>query len=144
MTAFWDIALCNLVEVDRHFRGAYCLRHQKCILIQDSSGQYPRILTALRTRYLTQFRVWCAYICKVMSVFFAWGRDFMCHVCYVCYVCWMSHLCSHVTGLWRLFKSLFTRFTTHEEDFLHKSLRREGALPYRSFDKSGNRSSNRL
>jgi hypothetical protein len=28
MTAFWDIALCSLIEVDWHFRGVYCLHHQ--------------------------------------------------------------------------------------------------------------------
>jgi hypothetical protein len=27
MTAFWNITPCTLVEVDRHFRGAYCLHH---------------------------------------------------------------------------------------------------------------------
>jgi hypothetical protein len=27
-TAFWDIAPCILVEIDRRFRGAYCLHHQ--------------------------------------------------------------------------------------------------------------------
>jgi hypothetical protein len=27
-TAFWDTASCNLEEVHRHFRGAYCLHHQ--------------------------------------------------------------------------------------------------------------------
>jgi hypothetical protein len=26
--AFWDIAPCSFVEVDRRFRGAYCSRHQ--------------------------------------------------------------------------------------------------------------------
>jgi hypothetical protein len=26
MIAFWDIALCSLVGVDRHFRGVYCLK----------------------------------------------------------------------------------------------------------------------
>jgi hypothetical protein len=25
---FWDIAPCSHIEVDRHFRGAYCLHHQ--------------------------------------------------------------------------------------------------------------------
>jgi hypothetical protein len=28
MTAFWDIAPRSLVEVNRRFRGAYCLHHQ--------------------------------------------------------------------------------------------------------------------
>jgi hypothetical protein len=28
MIAFWDTELCSLVEVDRRFRGAYCLRQQ--------------------------------------------------------------------------------------------------------------------
>jgi hypothetical protein len=26
MTAVWDIAPCNFVEVDGHFRGTYCLQ----------------------------------------------------------------------------------------------------------------------
>jgi hypothetical protein len=28
MTVFWNVAPCNLVEIDRRFRGAYCLHHQ--------------------------------------------------------------------------------------------------------------------
>jgi hypothetical protein len=28
MTAFWDIASCILIEVDRRFRGFYCVCHQ--------------------------------------------------------------------------------------------------------------------
>jgi hypothetical protein len=28
MTAFWNVALCSLVEVYRCFKGAYCLYHQ--------------------------------------------------------------------------------------------------------------------
>jgi hypothetical protein len=28
MTGFWDIAPCSLVEVDRCFRGAFCLSLQ--------------------------------------------------------------------------------------------------------------------
>jgi hypothetical protein len=28
MTAFWDIALCSLEEVDQHSKGAYCFHHQ--------------------------------------------------------------------------------------------------------------------
>jgi hypothetical protein len=26
--AFWDVAPCSLVGIDRRFRGAYCLHHQ--------------------------------------------------------------------------------------------------------------------
>jgi hypothetical protein len=29
MTAFWNMALSSLVEVDQLFRGAYCLHHQR-------------------------------------------------------------------------------------------------------------------
>jgi hypothetical protein len=28
MKAFWDVAPCSLVEVDRRFKGAHCLHHQ--------------------------------------------------------------------------------------------------------------------
>jgi hypothetical protein len=28
MTAFWDVAPCSLVEVDRFFRGEDCLHHK--------------------------------------------------------------------------------------------------------------------
>jgi hypothetical protein len=27
MIAFWDIAPCSVVEVDRRFKGAHCLHH---------------------------------------------------------------------------------------------------------------------
>jgi hypothetical protein len=33
MITFWDTVLCSLVEVDSHFRGAYCLHHQGALLI---------------------------------------------------------------------------------------------------------------
>jgi hypothetical protein len=28
MTIIWDIVTCSLVEIDRRFRGAYCLHHR--------------------------------------------------------------------------------------------------------------------
>jgi hypothetical protein len=40
MIAFTEIALCSLVEVDRRFRGAYCLHHQ---------GDETVMLEAVRT-----------------------------------------------------------------------------------------------
>jgi hypothetical protein len=27
-TVFWNVASCSLVEINRRFRGAYCLRHR--------------------------------------------------------------------------------------------------------------------
>jgi hypothetical protein len=36
MTFFWDVAPCSLVDIDRHFRGAYCLYHQGDALPEDS------------------------------------------------------------------------------------------------------------
>jgi hypothetical protein len=38
MTAFWDIGACSFVEVDRRFRGAYCL----ITTIRDSSSWWWR------------------------------------------------------------------------------------------------------
>jgi hypothetical protein len=29
MAAFWNTAQCSVVEADRRFRGAYCLRHTR-------------------------------------------------------------------------------------------------------------------
>jgi hypothetical protein len=34
MTAFWEIALCNHVEVDRPFRDAYCLHHHGTLIME--------------------------------------------------------------------------------------------------------------
>jgi hypothetical protein len=31
--AFWDIASCSLVEVDRRFRDAYCLHHPSTFVL---------------------------------------------------------------------------------------------------------------
>jgi hypothetical protein len=53
LTAFWSIAPCGLVEIDRRFRDAYCLRHQGYhggskhlwnvgLLQRDYTSQYPR------------------------------------------------------------------------------------------------------
>jgi hypothetical protein len=55
LTASIDIASCSVVELDCHFRGAYCLHHQgndedsKHLsnigqLLQDYTVQYPRRL----------------------------------------------------------------------------------------------------
>jgi hypothetical protein len=29
MAVFWDVSPCSLVDIDCHFRGAYCLYHQR-------------------------------------------------------------------------------------------------------------------
>jgi hypothetical protein len=40
--AFWDMAPCSLVEVDRRFRGSYCLHHKGDRL--DDGGSTSRRL----------------------------------------------------------------------------------------------------
>jgi hypothetical protein len=40
MTAFRDISSCILVEVDRRFRGAYCL-HIRAMIHLDVGGSIP-------------------------------------------------------------------------------------------------------
>jgi hypothetical protein len=56
MTAFWDTASCSLVEVDRRFRGTYCLHHYPddegsthhfnvSLLVQNYMAPYPRKLS---------------------------------------------------------------------------------------------------
>jgi hypothetical protein len=34
MIAFWDIAPYSLVEVGRRFRGAFCLHHQRALMME--------------------------------------------------------------------------------------------------------------
>jgi hypothetical protein len=43
MTVFWYVAPCSLVEIDRRFRGVYCLHHQSVgQFLQDYTAQHPR------------------------------------------------------------------------------------------------------
>jgi hypothetical protein len=46
MAIFWDVAPCNLVEVDRFFRGTYCLHHQGPATTQKTT---TFIFVAVRT-----------------------------------------------------------------------------------------------
>jgi hypothetical protein len=43
MTVFWEVAPCSLIEIERRFRGAYCLHRQGDVSSQlvNSSGQSP-------------------------------------------------------------------------------------------------------
>jgi hypothetical protein len=36
VTVFWVVAPCSFVEIDRRFRGAYCLHHTWRNIIEDS------------------------------------------------------------------------------------------------------------
>jgi hypothetical protein len=51
MTAFWDTAPCNLVDVDRRFRGTFCLHHRPddevrtsgtSVYFSEATGRYIR------------------------------------------------------------------------------------------------------
>jgi hypothetical protein len=37
---FWDVLSCSQIDVDQHFRGAYCLHHQgdECALREKVAG----------------------------------------------------------------------------------------------------------
>jgi hypothetical protein len=37
MAVFWVIALCHLVDVYQHFRGASCLHHQGTLMMEAAS-----------------------------------------------------------------------------------------------------------
>jgi hypothetical protein len=39
MAVFWDVAPCSLAEIDRRFRGAYCLHHQDLIMEAVSTSE---------------------------------------------------------------------------------------------------------
>jgi hypothetical protein len=53
MTAFWDIARCSLVKVDRRFRHAYCL-HQN-----DDGGSTPLCYVGILLRdYIALYTRW--------------------------------------------------------------------------------------
>jgi hypothetical protein len=32
---FWDVVLCSLVDINRRFRGVYCLHHRGVVLLYD-------------------------------------------------------------------------------------------------------------
>jgi hypothetical protein len=55
MTAYWDVAPCSLIGVDRCFRGAYCLHDQPdgggSMRLHGATSQKALIfiLTAVRT-----------------------------------------------------------------------------------------------
>jgi hypothetical protein len=50
MAVFWDAALCSLIEINRHFRGAYCLHRQG-----DLRVRLPSALRVSNVRGLQKF-----------------------------------------------------------------------------------------
>jgi hypothetical protein len=50
MTVLWDMAPCTVVEVDRGFRGAYCLHHQG-----EDGGRFKKSRT-----YVTKCSIYSA------------------------------------------------------------------------------------
>jgi hypothetical protein len=72
MTAFWNIAPCGLIEVDRHFRGAYCFQHQGDVIAlmmeaigrcRSTSQQDYMILNRRRVASSS-----CIYIVKRLTI----------------------------------------------------------------------------
>jgi hypothetical protein len=54
MTVFWVAAPCSLVEIDRRFRGAYCLYHQGDEWLSSSSKRikFITVFTKLHPKWL--------------------------------------------------------------------------------------------
>jgi hypothetical protein len=62
MFVFWDVAPCSLVEIDRRFRGAYCLHNQgrfyqitRRSIPEDSHLRITCLFDTLSTLYLAVF-----------------------------------------------------------------------------------------
>jgi len=47
---FWDVAPCSHVEVDRRFRGAYCLHHQGALMMEAVRTSETSVNFNLTTR----------------------------------------------------------------------------------------------
>jgi hypothetical protein len=55
--AFREVALCSLVEVDRRFRGAYCLHHQggETVMMEAvRTSETSVFLNEITQRYVSQ------------------------------------------------------------------------------------------
>jgi hypothetical protein len=57
MTAFWDMEPCSLLEVNRRFRGAYCLHHQGIRPDNRGSTQLGKVVLLLRDYTAPYFRM---------------------------------------------------------------------------------------
>jgi hypothetical protein len=53
--AFWDIAPCRLIVVDRRFRGAYCLHHNLRLYFSSERKVCSGILSPLKSIALAGF-----------------------------------------------------------------------------------------
>jgi hypothetical protein len=76
MAAFWDVAPCSLVEVDRRFRDAHCLHHQ----MSDSSPWWWRQYAPLKRRailrdYTAQYSRRLSYFC--CAILLSWVMRFL-------------------------------------------------------------------
>jgi hypothetical protein len=58
MTAFWDILLCTLTEVDQHFRDAYCIRHQGTLMMAVCTSETSMRLQSTISQKAAIFNLW--------------------------------------------------------------------------------------
>jgi hypothetical protein len=66
---FWDVAPCSRVEVNRRFRGAYCLHHGAALMMEavhtsEMSMNFQRDYTALHPRRLLNLGVRSCWVKK--------------------------------------------------------------------------------
>jgi hypothetical protein len=61
-TALWDIAPCSLVEVDRRFKGAYCLHYQG-----DDNGPVMAVHTSGTSVYFSETQKVVIFIMSIVK-----------------------------------------------------------------------------
>jgi hypothetical protein len=67
MTVFWDVAPCSLVEIDRRFRGAYCLYHQGRVEAVSTSETSVNLYKATRRNILERRLLKVFHFCSVVN-----------------------------------------------------------------------------
>jgi hypothetical protein len=85
-TAFWDMALCRIIEVDRYFRLAYCLHHEGYDRPDDGDSKHfwnvglllrDYVAPCLR-KLLTPHTIWFRLrILKCWKLLLIWSSKFL-------------------------------------------------------------------
>jgi hypothetical protein len=50
--AFWSNAPCNIAEIDKRFRGAYCLHHQGAVMMEVENISETPVKVYQKSRHI--------------------------------------------------------------------------------------------